>query len=253
MGILEIKNVSQEFGGLLALDSVDMNLEKGQIFGLIGPNGAGKTTLFNLVTGIYRPTSGDLIFDGRRISGLSPHLIAKAGIGRTFQNIRLFKKLSVIDNVLVGMHAVTHTGVFAGMFRAPWAVKEERMIHEEAMKLLEMVGLQDRKMDYADSLAYGEQRRLEIARALALRPTLLLLDEPAAGMNANEKIELLDLIRQIQGMGITILLVEHDMNVVMNICDRIAVLDYGRKIADGSPEEVSNDERVIQSYLGMDM
>lgn len=253
MAILEINNVSQEFGGLLALDSVDIKLEQGQVFGLIGPNGAGKTTLFNLVTGIYKPTAGHLVFKERVISGLRPDLIARAGIGRTFQNIRLFKKLSVIDNVLVGMHAVTSTGVFAGMFRTPWALKEEKLMHEEADNLLEMVGLRERKMDYADSLAYGEQRRLEIARALALKPELLLLDEPAAGMNASEKVELLDLIRQIQALGITILLVEHDMNVVMNICDRIAVLDYGRKIAEGTPEEISNNERVIQSYLGVDM
>ena len=253
MAILEVKNVSQEFGGLLALDRLSMAVEKGEIFGLIGPNGAGKTTLFNLITGIYRPSSGEVLFEGRRIGGFKPHRIAEAGIGRTFQNIRLFKKLSALDNVRVGMHSVSKAGFVSAMLHTPWAVKRERVTLEKSMALLELVGLEDKAIELAGSLPYGEQRCLEIARAMALDPSLILLDEPAAGMNATEKEELLGLIRKIQELGVTVLLVEHDMNVVMNICDRIAVLDYGRKIAEGAPEMIKNDERVIQSYLGVEM
>ncbi len=253
MAILEIKNVSQEFGGLLALDRVNVEVKKGEVFGLIGPNGAGKTTLFNLITGIYRPTSGDIFFKGRPIGGFRPHRIAEVGIGRTFQNIRLFKKLSALDNVLVGMHSVSRAGFVSALLYTPWALKEERATREKSQALLEMVGLGDKGIELADSLAYGEQRCLEIARALALNPSLILLDEPAAGMNATEKEELLELIRKIQEMGVTVLLVEHDMNVVMNICHRIAVLDYGRKIAEGPPEQIKNDKQVIQSYLGVEM
>jgi branched-chain amino acid transport system ATP-binding protein len=250
MSILEIKNLSREFGGLMALDSVSLTVEKGEIFGLIGPNGAGKTTLFNVITGIYRPSAGSMLFEERPFKRLKPHLIARAGIARTFQNIRLFKKLSVLDNVRLGEHAVTRTGMLAGTIRAPWALKEEKEIYQKARHYLELVGLQNRAMELAESLPYGEQRRLEIARALALDPRLILLDEPAAGMNATEKEELLVLIREIRAMGITVLLVEHDMNVVMKVCEKIAVLDYGRKIAEGTPGEILNNERVIQSYLG---
>ncbi|MGI6550761.1 MAG: ABC transporter ATP-binding protein [Syntrophomonadales bacterium] len=253
MAILEVKNVSQEFGGLRALDRVNIAIEKGEIFGLIGPNGAGKTTLFNLITGIYRPTSGEVLFEGRSIGGIKPHRIAEAGIGRTFQNIRLFKKLSALDNVRVGMHSVSRAGFVSAMFHAPWARKQERITVEKSMALLELVGLGDKAIELAGSLPYGEQRCLEIARAMALEPALILLDEPAAGMNATEKEELLRLIRKIQEMGVTVLLVEHDMNVVMNICHRIAVLDYGRKIAEGEPEQIKNDQRVIESYLGVEM
>ncbi len=253
MAILEIKNVSQEFGGLLALDRVSMTVEKGEIFGLIGPNGAGKTTLFNLITGIYRPSSGELWFEGRSIGGLRPYRIATYGIGRTFQNIRLFKKLSVLDNVRVGMHSVSRAGFVSAMLYTPWAIKRERVTLEKSMALLELVGLQDKAIELAGSLPYGEQRRLEIARAMALEPSLLLLDEPAAGMNATEKEELLGLIRRIRDLGVTVLLVEHDMNVVMNVCDRIAVLDYGRKISEGTPEQIKNDPRVIESYLGVEL
>jgi len=253
MAILEIKNVSQEFGGLLALDRVSMTVEKGEIFGLIGPNGAGKTTLFNLITGIYRPSSGELWFEGRSIGGLRPYRIANVGIGRTFQNIRLFKKLSVLDNVRVGMHSVSRAGFVSAMLYTPWAIKRERVTREKSMALLELVGLQDKAIELAGSLPYGEQRRLEIARAMALEPSLLLLDEPAAGMNATEKEELLGLIRKIRDLGVTVLLVEHDMNVVMNVCNRIAVLDYGRKIAEGTPEQIKNDPRVIESYLGVEL
>jgi branched-chain amino acid transport system ATP-binding protein len=251
MNVLEIHNITQEFGGLRALENVDINVELGDIFGLIGPNGAGKTTLFNLVTGIYTPTKGDIFFKNQRLNGMAPNAIASLGIGRTFQNIRLFKKQSVLDNVKVGMHGVTHQGLWPAFLQLPGARKEEKEITERAFELMAMVGLEDKAEEYADNLAYGEQRRLEIARALAINPALLLLDEPAAGMNATEKEELMQLIHDIRGMGITILLVEHDMNLVMKICTRIAVLNYGRKIADGPPETIKADERVITSYLGV--
>lgn len=238
MAILEVVKVSQEFGGLRALDGVSLKIEEGEIFGLIGPNGAGKTTLFNLITGIYRPSSGQVFFKGRDITNLKSYLIARAGIARTFQNIRLFKKLSALDNVKVGFNARN---------------KRRRESGKKPYDYLEMVGLGHRAMDLAEGLPYGEQRKLEIARALALEPKLLLLDEPAAGMNASEKEELLELIRRLRDMGITILLVEHDMNVVMNVCERIAVLDYGRKIAEGGPDEIRRDPKVIQSYLGVSL
>ncbi|MGI6421691.1 MAG: ABC transporter ATP-binding protein [Syntrophomonadaceae bacterium] len=253
MAILSLEGVSQEFGGLLALDQVRLEVEAGKVFGIIGPNGAGKTTLFNIITGIYTPSSGQVIYKEKAINGLPPYELARLGIARTFQNIRLFNKLSVLDNVKVGFHGVTKAGFFGSMLGLPGERREEKAISKRAHELLEMVGLDDKKMEYADSLAYGEQRRLEIARALALNPSLLLLDEPAAGMNASEKLNLMSFIEEIRDHeDLTILLVEHDMNVVMNICDQIAVLDYGRKIADGPTEEVKNDPRVIQSYLGVE-
>ncbi|ADI01454.1 MAG TPA: ABC transporter ATP-binding protein [Syntrophothermus lipocalidus] len=248
MGLLKIDNVSHEFGGLRALDRVSLAIEKGEIFGLIGPNGAGKTTLFNLISGIYKPTEGQVFFKGRPIHNLAPHKISRLGVGRTFQNIRLFKKLSVVDNVKVGMHGVIIPEA-ADSKALGWGNK--RKIEQRADELLNLVGLYEKRMEYAESLAYGEQRRLEIARALARNPCLLLLDEPAAGMNNREKEELMQLVGDIRDMGITILLVEHDMNVVMNVCDRIAVLDYGKKIAEGDPVSIRNDARVIQSYLGV--
>lgn len=252
MGILTLEEITQEFGGLRALDTVNLDVQEKQIFGIIGPNGAGKTTLFNIITGIYVPTEGNLIFKEQRLNNIPPYVIARMGIGRTFQNIRLFNKLSVIDNVKVGAYGVTRAGFFSSMVGLPTARKEEHQITETAGELLKMVGLDNKKMEYAASLAYGEQRRLEIARALALTPALLLLDEPAAGMTPGEKDELMNLIRRIrEQMQLTILLVEHDMNLVMSICERIAVLDYGRKIFEGSADEVKNDERVIQSYLGV--
>ncbi len=252
MNILEMVKISQEFGGLRAVDGVSLAVSGQEIFGIIGPNGAGKTTLFNMITGIYIPNEGDLIFQGRRINRMAPHDIARLGIGRTFQNIRLFNKLSVLDNVRAGCFGVTHSGFWSGMLGLPGERREEKATEAKAIDLLEMVDLADKRYEYADSLAYGEQRRLEIARALALQPSLLLLDEPGAGMNLGEKEELMTFIRRIRDdFNLTIILVEHDMNLVMNICERIAVLDYGRKIAEGTPNEVKNDERVIQSYLGV--
>ncbi len=252
MMILEMEKISQEFGGLRALDGVNLRITEKEIFGIIGPNGAGKTTLFNIITGIYIPTEGDLLFKGNKINRLAPHDIARLGIARTFQNIRLFDKLSVLDNVRVGCHGVTKSGFWSGMLGLPSSRNEEKLILGKSQDLLETVGLQDKGFEYANNLAYGEQRRLEIARALALEPSLLLLDEPGAGMNPLEKEELMKLIRQIRDeRHITILVVEHDMNLVMNVCERIAVLDYGRKIADGTPAEIKNDTRVIQSYLGV--
>lgn len=252
MPVLVLENISQEFGGLRALDSVNIEVAEQEIYGIIGPNGAGKTTLFNIITGIYIPTEGNLIFKGQKINQLPTHQIARLGIGRTFQNIRLFNKLSVLDNVRVGSHGISKCGLFGSMLGLPPMRREEKEIKEQAVELLALAGLYDKSWEYADNLAYGEQRRLEIARALALKPSLLLLDEPAAGMNAAEKNELMELIRKIrQDMKLTILLVEHDMNLVMNICERIAVLDYGRKIAEGTPADIKNDERVIQSYLGV--
>lgn len=254
MSILKLNGITQEFGGLRALDSVSLEVSKQQIYGIIGPNGAGKTTLFNIITGIYNPTEGQLLFKGQSVGGMAPHNIARQGIARTFQNIRLFNRLSVLDNVKIGTHGINNSGFFSNLFRLPKARHEEAAITEQSLELLEIVGLLDRKLEYADSLAYGEQRRLEIARALALKPTLLLLDEPAAGMNSVEKLDLIDLINQLrEKMDLTILLVEHDMNLVMNICERIAVLDYGKKIAEGNPAEIKNDDRVITSYLGVEI
>jgi branched-chain amino acid transport system ATP-binding protein len=240
MSVLTLKGISQEFGGLRALDSIDLEIRAGEIFGIIGPNGAGKTTLFNIITGIYYATEGDYFFNNQLMKRVPPYRAARMGIARTYQNIRLFNKLSVLDNVRVGL-------------RLPAAKKEEQTIKERSLHLLEMVGLYEKRGEYADNLAYGEQRKLEIARALAGSPVLLLLDEPAAGMNSTEKVELVDLIRGIRDqMELTILLVEHDMNLVMNICERIAVLNYGRKIAEGAPDQIKSNSEVIESYLGVE-
>lgn len=252
MEVLRLKGITQEFGGLRALDSVDLTVKSGQIFGIIGPNGAGKTTLFNIITGIYVPVEGTIRFRDQDMKGVPAHKVAGMGIGRTFQNIRLFNKLSVIDNVRVGSHAINRSNFFSDLLGLPLARREEKEVLQRAGELLNMVGLYEKRDEYADNLSYGEQRRLEIARALALKPTLLLLDEPAAGMNTSEKAELIDLIYHIrQEFDLTTLLVEHDMNLVMRICERIAVLDYGRKIAEGSPDQIKGDEAVISSYLGV--
>ncbi len=251
MTALTLSGISQEFGGLRALDSIDIEVGEETIFGIIGPNGAGKTTLFNLITGIYKPSEGEIHFNRHRLDGLPAYRVARLGIGRTFQNIRLFNRLSVEDNIKVASNWEKSAGLFNSILGLPTYRKEMLEIRERAGELLNMMGLYERRFEYADSLSYGEQRRLEMARALAADPLLLLLDEPAAGMNSTEKLELMGLIRKMRDeMQITILLVEHDMQLVMNTCERIAVLDYGRKISEGTPDLIKNDPRVIESYLG---
>ena len=249
--ILKAANICHSFGGLMALKDVDFTINTGEIVGLIGPNGAGKTTLFNLFTGHYAPTRGEIYFHDLRISGLKPYQITPLGIARTFQNIRLFGQMSVLDNVLTGQHCRTVTGLFGAIIRTRGSKKEESRAHKTALEMLHFVNLGDKRDEYASNLSYGERRRLEIARALATDPTLLLLDEPAAGMNPQETADLIELIRQIRiKMDKTILLIEHDMKVVMGISERVAVLNYGKKIAEGTPGEVQRNEAVIKAYLG---
>jgi branched-chain amino acid transport system ATP-binding protein len=250
--ILEASAVTKQFGGLTAVNSVDFSIERGSICSVIGPNGAGKTTFFNMITGLYTPTSGSLLFDGRNIAGLKPDQVTARGIGRTFQNIRLFSNMTALENVLVGMHARLRAGLLGIIMRSPAVKNEEARARRTARDLLDYVGLgADRSDEFSKNLPYGDQRRLEVARALATEPQLLLLDEPTAGMNPQETAELTRLIRRIRDeRNITVLLIEHDMKVVMDISERITVLDRGIKIAEGSPEQVRANEQVIEAYLG---
>lgn len=249
--ILAMRDATIRFGGLVAVNKVSLELQQGDLFGLIGPNGAGKTTCFNLITGVYRPGSGEVRFDGKRVSGLAPHQIARLGIARTFQNIRLFGSLTVLENVVVGAHLRKRTSMAAALAHLPGPIRETRELRSKAMDLLEVLDLADVAKSRSRDLPYGKQRRLEIARAMATGPSLLLLDEPAAGMNPHESEDLLRTVRRIRDeFGKTVLLIEHDMKFVMNLCERIFVLDHGEEIAQGPPEQIRNDPRVIEAYLG---
>lgn len=252
--ILEVKALTRSFGGLIAVNNISFTVNKHEIFGLIGPNGAGKTTLFNLISGLIPPSSGQLLYQGAEIAKLRPHKIASLGIARTFQNIRLFDNLSALENVVVGRHIHTNSNVFTGVFNLPPAPNQEANARQQGLELLQLVKLGDRANEKACNFSYGDQRRLEIARALALKPKVLLLDEPAAGMNPNEKQALSTFIRQIStDFKLTVILIEHHVPLVMGLCDRIAVLNFGKLIALGNPAEVKADPVVIEAYLGAEV
>lgn len=257
MSLLEVTDLTKNFGGLAALSNVNFYLTENELVGLIGPNGAGKTTFFNLITGVYVPSEGDILLtsDGKqmKLNGKKPYDITDFGLARTFQNIRLFKDLSVIDNVMIALHSKKGVGTIHSILRTPKYYQNDKQLREDAVELLKIFNLEDQTESYARNLAYGEQRRLEIVRALATQPKILFLDEPAAGMNPQETAELTDLIRKIQKQfKITVVLIEHDMSLVMNVCERIYCLEYGRLIAEGTPEEIKNNPEVIKAYLGGD-
>ena len=248
--MLKLDHTTIKFGGLTAVNDLSLNINQGQIFGLIGPNGAGKTTAFNVITGVYAPTSGKVIFQGEEIQGKRPYFVTSKGISRTYQNINLFKNMTVSDNVMIGTHSRTKSNLISNVLNTRNKRIEEKRAYDRCLEILDFMGIADKAQSKAGSLSYGEQRKLEIARALAVEPKLLLLDEPAAGMNLTEKDELAGLIWKIRNLGITILLVEHNMKLVMNVCEEICVLNYGKKLAQGTPSEIQTNPDVIKAYLG---